>query len=88
MKEDAGRLHGVKVAWAAPPIWHLFFVGDLMCYRRASRRELTSLKECVVWENVKDMWKNDNMTHSLNYSLQSNNSRRLGTLRFRYKEPK
>ena len=48
-KEREGNIHGIRTAPNAPPISHLFFVDVLICYCRATKKELQEIK--VVLHN-------------------------------------
>ena len=48
-KEREGSIHGIRIAPNAPPISHLFFADDLICYCRAAEKELHEIK--VVLHN-------------------------------------
>ncbi len=42
-----GNISGVKMNVSGPAITHVMFVGDLMLFARANRREVGILNECL-----------------------------------------
>ncbi|GMN58960.1 hypothetical protein TIFTF001_028054 [Ficus carica] len=70
-KESAGIIHGIKISRNAPPILHLFFADDVMCFCLARPSELAAVKWCIEtfsrWSGLKVNEKKSDLFWSKNF---------------------
>ncbi|XP_019178142.1 PREDICTED: uncharacterized protein LOC109173362 [Ipomoea nil] len=45
--EGCGDIHGIRIAWGAPAVTHLFFADDSLLFFRATNGEAQSVKKCL-----------------------------------------
>ncbi|XP_060973692.1 uncharacterized protein LOC133038980 [Cannabis sativa] len=46
-EEEGGGIHGIKIAYSAPPVSHLMFADDTILFARANESEAKKLIDCI-----------------------------------------